>query len=201
MRSNRCPQCEPIDEYVPTLCHMVAQTSWLPNPETVLALGRAAIPTSRARTGRPRLGSILEKGKPVGMYDENTTPTWAMLWAHGIPGGKRTGWCFAHVWTAADDVKSYTNVANLAMVRECFAGLTDKDGPLTGYLRWHAWTVYKWKPDHVGPPPVPVGYNDIKWRYLPRCEDPRKFIDQQIEQWDNQRLRILREIMDVSHKG
>ena len=96
------------------------------------------------------------------MYDDNTTPRWATLWAHGT--GRASGcpgWGFAHVWSASDDINSYTHLANLAMIPECFASLTDKNGPLTGYLRWHAWTVYGWKPDHVDPPQIALGLAEI----------------------------------------
>jgi hypothetical protein len=176
---------------------MVARTSWLPHPDTVRALGRAAFPTSRAKRHHPRFTHILEDGKPVGMYDDNKTPTWTLLWAHGIVGGPSTGWTFAHVWPASDDVNSYTHLANLAMVPECFAGLTDRTGPLTGYLRWHAWAVYGWKPAHVEPPGMPVDYSDLQWRYLPRFHSPRGFIDQRVAELNCERIRILRPIMQV----
>jgi hypothetical protein len=129
------------------------------------------------------------------MYDDNTTPTWALLWAHGIVSGSRTGWGFAHVWPASDDINSYTHLANLAMIPECFASLTDKDGPLTGYLRWHAWTVYQWKPAHMTPPQMPLDYDGIQWRYFPYFENPIVFIRQRLAELNNERVRILRPIM------
>ena len=192
----RIPRPDPLDEYVPALCRMVAKTSWLPHPDTVHALGRAVFPTSRARRLRPRLTHISESGEPIGMYDDNCTPTWAMLWAHGIVGGNRKGWGFAHVWPASDDIGCYTHLANLAMIPECFGSLTDKDGPLTGYLRWHAWTVYGWKPDHVEPPQAPRDYDNIHWRYFRRFDEPRRFISQRVAELDNERVRILRPIME-----
>src|SRR5690242_7342819 len=124
----RLPHFVQLDDYVPSLCRIVAQTSWLPHPDTVRAVGRAVFPTSRARKDRQRFTPILQEGQVVGMYDDNTTPTWALLWAHGIGRGSRTGWAFAHVWTASDDINSYTHPANLAMVPECLASLTDKSG-------------------------------------------------------------------------
>lgn len=83
------------------------------------------------------------------------------------------------------------------MIPECFASLTDKDGPLTGYLRWHAWTVYGWKPDHADPPQMPADYNDAQWRYFPKFDSPRYFIGQRIAELGNERIRILRPIMAV----
>lgn len=189
------PLLDNIDRYAPVLARMVAETSWLPNPDTVRILGRAAFPTVRARSAHPRFSKVIEDDETIGMYDDNTTPTWALLWAHGIKGGTRTGWGFAHVWTAADDINAYTSLANLAMIRECFASLTDKDGPLTGYLQWHAWTVYHWRPDHTAQPTMPPEYNNIRWRYLPLFREPKQFISQRIAELDNERVRILRPIM------
>jgi hypothetical protein len=139
----------------------------------------------------------MQNGKAVGMYDDNTTPTWAMLWAHGGVLGHRQGWVFAHVWPACDDVDSYTHLANLAIVPECFASLTDKDGPLTSYLQWHAWKKYKWKPKHIGPPQKPADYDTIKWRYFPKFDAPQSYISQKISQLDNERIQILRRIMEM----
>jgi hypothetical protein len=189
------PRLARLDDYFPSLCRMVAETSWLPHPDTVRAMGRAVFPTSRARKDHPRFEPILHDGRKIGMYDDNTTPTWALLWTHGIVGGSRTGWAFAHVWTASDDVNSYTHPANLAMVPECLASLTDKSGPLTAYLRWHAWTSYGWKPDHVAQPDMPTGFTDLEWRYFAKFDEPRSFIARRIAKLDNARIRFLRPIM------
>ena len=186
------PSLEPLDQYYPYICKMVAETSWLPHPDTVRALGRAVFPTSRARKQHPRLQNILENEKPIGMYDDNTTPTWAILWAHGLRGGSRTGWEFAHVWNVSDDIDSYTHLANLAMIPECFASLTDKTGPLTRYLKWHAWTIYGWKPGHAVPPEAPEDYGKILWRYLPKIDAPVTFIRTRFDKLDNERTRILK---------
>ena len=178
---------------------MVAKTSWLPHPDTVRALKRPAFPTSHARKHHP-LFSISDNEKPVRMYDDNITPTWAMLWAHGIVDAdgsqKRSGWTFSHIWPspASVDVNSYTHLANLVMIPECFASLTDKNGPLTGYLRWHAWTVYGWKPDHVKPPEMPVDYNNI----LPKCDAPGTVIATRLAKLGNKRVRILKEIAKIN---
>ena len=172
-----------------------AETSWLPHPETVRKVGGAVFPTARARKNCPRFTEIHREGKVVGIYDDNTTPTWALLWSHGIASGNRVGLTFAHVWTVADDIESYTHPANLAIVPECLAGLTDKTGPVTSFLRWHAWRTYGWKPLSVVEPEIPAGYGDIRWNYLEPCEAPRSYIAERIAKLDNERLRLLRPIM------
>jgi len=173
---------------------MVARTSFLPHRDVVSAVGSAVFPTVRNKSKRTQL--VMSEGAPVGMYDDNYTPTAALLWAHGIVGGSRKGWSFAHVWSASNDLKSYTHLANLAMIPECFASLTDKDAPLTKYLRWHAWTVYGWKPDNVETPQIPPGYAEVQWRYLPPIDEPRAFIRQRLAELDNERVRVLRPIME-----
>ncbi len=70
-------------------------------------------------------------------------------------------------------------------------------GPVTGYLRWHAWTVYGWKPDLADTPQMPVDYNNIRWRYLPKFDAPGVFIGQQVAKRNNERVRRLRPIMDM----
>jgi hypothetical protein len=141
------PSVGSLENYIAPLCKMVAETSWFPHPDTVKAFGQEVFPTVRARgTNKKRCDRIIENGETIGMYDDNYTPAHALLWSHGLRGGNRKGWCFAHVWQDADEMSSYTHLANLALIPECFAAMTDKDGPLTSFLRWHAWTVYKWKP-------------------------------------------------------
>ena len=190
------PPLDPLDAYTPALALMVASTSWLPHPDTVRALGRAAFPTVRARKEHPRYSLALEDGRPVGMYDDNTTPRWAFFWSHGIPAtdhpSNRT---FAHIWETGDDVGAYTHLANLAMVPEPFASLTDKGGPLTGFLRWHAWTVYGWKPASAAVPVKPNSYDRVTWRYMARFDRPREFIRDRVMQLKSERVEILRPIM------
>lgn len=175
---------------------MVAETSWLAHPDTVKAIGRVVFPTVRARKGHLRGGRI-DSGEGDGMYDDNTTPRWALLWAHGIPithhPSDRT---FAHVWEGADDIASYSHLANILMVPEPFAGLTDKKGPLTRYLRWHAWSVYGWKPAHAATPDKPDDFDSITWCYLPKIDAPMEFIRARITALNNGRIRTLRPIME-----
>src|SRR5690606_15683396 len=152
----RFPLPDPLHEHTPRLVRLVAATSWLPHPDTVRQLGRAVFPTTRYRNGKPRFAHILRDGEPIGMYDDNATPEWALIWPHDIDGTRPNGWTIAHGWPDGDELDSYTHPANLLMVPESLAGLTDKTGPLTSYLRWHAWSAYGWKPakahDPVEPP-------------------------------------------------
>jgi hypothetical protein len=191
------PMLEPLDDHFAALARMVATTSWLPHPYTMRALGRAPFPTSRERKTHLRFTQIWDNGEEVGMYDDNTTPRWALLWAHGFKETHHpSGWTFAHVWESADDIKDYTHLANLVMVPECFGSLTDKRGPLTGFLRWHAWAAYGWKPASAEKPKKPEGYELISWRYFAKYGRPKDFIRERVTGLGNRRVTILRPIME-----
>lgn len=193
--SCKVPPVECLDRFALTLAQMVAQTSWLPHPDTVRAVDHAVFPTARARKDRLRFATIKNDGSVVGMYDDNATPQWTLFWSHGITGTRPSGWTIAHVWPVTDDIASFTHLANLAMVPEPFGSLTDKTGPLTAYLRWHAWQIYGWKPETAAKPQKPKGYDGITWRYLMKLNDPIQFLCGRLATLDNERVRILRPIM------
>jgi hypothetical protein len=190
--STRIPLLECFDQDFVALAKIVAKTSYLPHRDTVKALGGAAFPT--ARNNRKRITKIENGGVVVGMYDDNATPEWAIFWSHGFKGKRPKGWTIAHVWPESADITCYTHLANLVMVPECLASLTDKTGPLTSFLRWHSQSVYGWKPEKQKAPQQPVGYDEIVWRYLPRFDDPKGSIRQRLAELDNQRVQILRSV-------
>lgn len=187
------PKFPCLDEFSIPLAKIVAQCFYLPAVETVREVGDAVFPT--LRDSKRRITGIDRDGLVVGMYDDNTTPRWALLWAHGIPGvGKyhSKNWTFAHVWPSKDDLGAYTHLGNLAMVPECFGSLTDKLGPLTHFLRWHSWETYGWKPVREGVPLKPSGYDEITWNYFPSIPEPMKFIFAQLERANCKRSQILK---------
>lgn len=190
---NRPPTFEFPREHFLTLARIVAETSWLPDPETVRKMDGAIFPTFRNRNKRAQ--PIEDAGKIIGMYDDNATAHWALLWCHGILTKCPSGWSISHVWALKNDIKSFTHLANLVLIPECLAGLSDKRGPLTEYLRWHSWKIYGWKPDFAPELRCPEGYDDIKWRYFEKIDDPVKIIRDRINKLKNQRVRILRPIM------
>ena len=192
----RVPPVETLREYTKDLATMVAKTSWLPSSTTVAQLERAIFPTSRYKAGHPRFSHIEESGIVLGMYDDNATAEWAIFWAHDLEGTRPKGWTIAHVWPTSYDINAYTRLANLVMVPEPFASLTDKNGPLTSFLRWHAWHIYGWKPEKETEPKKPDCYDDINWRYLNYVKDPLVLIRERFYKLDNQRTRILRPIME-----
>ncbi len=182
------------------LAKLVVQSSWFPNEATVKAFKSEIFPTIRAGRGFERFELVMQDGEAIGMYDDNATPRWAISWAHGFLGAGRNAasWSFAHVWSLSTDMGSYTRLANLALVPEALASLTDKSGPLTPFLRYHAFSKYGWMPAACeAPPPKPPRYDELSsyWKYLDQINDPRAVVADQISKYDNERLRILRPIM------
>jgi len=192
----RIPDAEDLTTHHELLASIVASKSWLPNPSTVKILERAVFPTLRYKSNYKRFAHIESNGAVIGMYDDNATPEWTMFWVHGLIGTRPKGWTIAHVWPASDDINAYTHIANLAMVPEALASLTDKGGPLTTFLRWHAWHIYRWKPRPEVGLVKPEGYDAVTWRYLPGVDDPKSFIRQRFYERDNERTRILKPIME-----
>jgi hypothetical protein len=171
----------------------------MPNPDVVKLLPNAVFPTVRgSRENRMKLGT--ENGQPV-MIDDNVTPRWALLWSHGISSAHHlSGWMFAHVWAYPKRVDAYTNLANLCMMPEYFGSLSDKKGPLCSYLRYHAWNCYHWHPESE-PPSKPEGYDTLQWRYLNSFEKPRDFITERIASLDNQRVKVMRGLMEEAYSA
>jgi hypothetical protein len=86
------------------------------------------------------------------------------------------------------------------MVPEALASLTDKKGPLTAFLRWHSWQVYRWKPRSAGDISKPDGYDSIEWRYLKEVDNPKALIQQRFRDLNNRRIQILGPIMKSQYQ-
>jgi hypothetical protein len=155
-----------------TVARLVAHLCRFPDAKTVEQFKKAVFPTKRKTTDRGKL--IYAGNKPLGMYDDNTTPRWALLWSHGIRcgGGNDSlrGWRVAHVWNNCNNLDCYTRLENLLLVPAAYAGLTDDEGPLAPYLRYHAHDAYEeWCPECKQMPKKPDDYDAFSsaWQYLP----------------------------------
>ncbi|KAF0093025.1 MAG: hypothetical protein E1N59_3215 [Puniceicoccaceae bacterium 5H] len=165
---------------------IAAETFRFPHPDVVNRRSGPVFPSVRARARR---GKRLEEVDGV-MLDDNTTPRWALLWSHGYSAtGHPSGWVVAHVWEDADNVSSYTNLANLVLVPEPLSSLTDKRGPLVPFLRYHADQVYNWRPTDSDAPECPSGYRKLRWRYLP---DGGDLVEERLGSLCNERVKRLR---------
>ena len=169
-----------------------------PHPDVVGRLEGAVFPSIRASNKGGKRG---ERGKVDGrriMYDDNTTPRLALLWSHGFGVTKHpAGWTFAHVWDVPKDPDAYTHIANLVMLPESLASLTDKQGPLVPYLRYHAETVYGWRPAGKATVRKPLGYDDLTWTYLDPIPDPPGFVRNRMKHSNDKRIGILHDLMGM----
>ncbi|MBM9593438.1 hypothetical protein [Roseitranquillus sediminis] len=168
----------------------------LPHPDVVAAVGGAIFPVIRgAKSDRFSVQEI--DGRRL-MVDDNTSPRWALLWSHGYRmTHPAKGWTIAHVWTRARDPDSYTHLANILMMPEPLASLSDKQGPLGPYLRFHAFDAYGWSPAGEDAPGRPDGYEMISWTYFEPHSDPWSFIRQQMSRLNNDRVRALAPLMGL----
>jgi hypothetical protein len=174
------------------LVRIVVRHCLMPHPRVVASLNGPAFPSIRDQKKRLTIGQV--GGRQV-LLDDNVTPRWALLWAHGIKNTEHLhGWTFAHVWGLPKDPAAYTNLANLCMMPEFFGSLSDKNGPLCAYLKFHAWSQYGWSPDGTAPP-EPVDYQTLDWRYLAPLDEPQAFIVARMVALDNQRVKMLRQLM------
>jgi len=175
-----------------SLARIVLRHCLLPDPATVRLFDGAIFPSIRDQKNRLTLGQV--DGQVV-LLDDNVTPRWALLWAHGVSATHHLkGWTFAHVWGASKDPGAYTHLANLCMMPEFFGSLSDKQGPLCAFLRYHAWQCYGWS--YGGQDVVePDGYKTLEWRYIPPIANPRDYILRRLGDLNNQRVHLLREAM------
>jgi hypothetical protein len=180
------------------IARLVAHLCQLPNTRTVEEFKKAVFPTQRDNSRR--VERIYQGGKSVGMYDDNTTPRWAILWSHDIVGGdaKLKGWRVAHVWNNCNTLQCYTRLENLLLVPAAYAGLTDDDGPLAPYLRYHAYDRYdEWYPEGMPQPTKPDDYDTFsnEWQYLDAAADSPSLVFKRLEKSGSERAEVLRDFI------
>lgn len=163
----------------------------LPHPQTVSTFSGPVFPSIRNHKKR---GTLDPENNLL--FDSNRTPRWALFWSHGIGAAAHPkGWTIAHVWTCSQDPKAYTNLANLVLMPECFGSLSDKDGPMGCFLRYHAYSVYGWKPDGFQRPEKPEGFDDIDWQYFEPIENAESFVHSRLMSLKNVNAKILRSLV------
>ena len=168
-----------------SLVRIFARLTLLPHPKTVRAFnGEPVFLTVRNAKKRRKI----KKGI---MFDDNTTPRWALGWAHGHEQvWEPKGWTVAHVWDRNVD-SAYTNLANLALVPEFLGSLTDKEGPLAPYLRYHSYKKYGWKPKADSKPDEPPDYIDVRWNYFKHEKNPKNLVYGMLKNSGDKRAKIL----------
>lgn len=122
----------------------------------------------RGRSNNER-GQIVDfPGTGLVMLDDNTAPTDAFVWAHGISRGRYRDIQFNHIWAASTDVSVYTNLANICILPAFLSKLSDSHSQIKALLRYHAFMLYGgWKPVTQPDPVKPAGYDNLVWASAP----------------------------------
>lgn len=199
MERNPFPKLDCLDADAILLAGIVARHSYLPHPDVIAQVQGPVFPSIRGNTALGTRGKVIQfEGREL-VLDDNTTPRWALLVAHGlapsIPSASK-GWSLAHVWPRAQCRMSYTALPNLALVPECFATLTDKSSPVAAYFRFHAWDRYGWHPPYCPIPEEPEGYAQISWRYFDPVPNAAERIDHFLKTSQNDwvlKINVLRQ--------
>lgn len=179
------------------LVKIAAEHCLLPNQNVVAKFASAVFPTVRGSREKRMKVDKLQSGQVV-LNDDNVTPRWALFRPHGCSATHhRSGWTVAHVWDHVRDPDAYTHPANLALIPEPLAALSDKKGPLRDFLRWHSLTVYGWKPKKTECPTKPQGFDGVVWKYLEDFFDPVGFVQWQMSRLKNERVRLLKQLVPM----
>lgn len=167
------PSSLEIEEIIAVTGILVSK-SFFPNPAVVAQFEGPVLPSIRGNRQLGSRGTVIEQSGASILLDDNTTPRWSLLLAHGFgpnyPASSR-GWSLAHIWPVPQCPHSYTQLANLALVPFRLSSLTDAEGPAAAYLQFHSWQTYGWHPPGVRPPNKPPQYGELQWRYLPMVEN------------------------------
>jgi hypothetical protein len=144
----------------------VAEHTLFLDPKTVDSTGgQPVFPVIRDMARRGQFGSLLD-GRRV-LLDDNTTPTWAFLWAAGRSKGPDVQ--YNHVWTDAQNPDLYTALWNLCATPAFLAKTTDGQNhpEVRAALQYRAYQLYGAYPRDQTSPPKPEGFDELHWESIP----------------------------------
>lgn len=151
-------------DYESTLQAVAAHTLFL-DPETVAQTrGEPVFPVIRNPNRR---GEFTEaEGRKV-MYDDNTTPTLAILWASRRKKGPDVQ--YNHVFGDPRNPATYTALWNLCVTPAFLAKTTDGSNhpEVLAALRFRVVDLYGYWPTGEERPTEPEGYGELKWAEPP----------------------------------
>jgi hypothetical protein len=111
--------------------------------------------TRRYKQGKEKPGNIVEGIR----LDNNNYANTAAKQALGLGRGTLSNFTVCHIWDdSCYDPKHHTCVANLVLVPRAISSLTDYDELTQSSLRYRAFALYGWYPDHRSQPIEPEGY-------------------------------------------
>jgi hypothetical protein len=152
----------------PSLLHLLASHTVFLHPETVRQTGgRAVFPVVRG----PRRG---ERGQVEGVdvvFDDNTTPTYAFLWAADRTRGQDVQ--YNHVWdNQGRNPDTYTALWNLCVTPASLAKLTDGSAHSETFnlLRCRSFELFGYQPAGLDPPVPNADYESVRPFWAPTPE-------------------------------
>ena len=167
----------PIMDGVATLDALIRRAGYLSVTAAIAEHSVFLDPATVAQTGGhpvfPVIRDMLDRGKlrslPDGrrvMTDDNTTPTWAFLWA--ARRGKGVDVQINHVWTESQSPERYTALWNLCVTPAWAAKTTDGSNhpEVRKALHYRSFELYGVSPPG-GAPSKPDGYDGLRWAPMP----------------------------------
>ncbi len=148
----------------PTVAGAVAAHALLLDPATVTQTGGRAIVPSVRNMGRRRQLGELPDGRRF-LFDDNSSPTDAFLWAANRIKG--TDVQFNQVWVCASDPDAYTALWNPCCTPAFLAKATDSERGVQAVLRYRSWELYGHRPVGTAEPVKPSGYETLTWHASP----------------------------------
>jgi hypothetical protein len=122
-----------------------------------------------------RVGTV--DGDREVVFDDNTSPRDAFLWAAGLPAyssNRYPDYVFTHIWDRdegdrgarkyARDPDAYTALWNVCATPAFLAKTTDTLPEVREALRFHAYKHYGARPAAAPEPKEPNGYSKLPWR-------------------------------------
>jgi len=163
---------------------LVAETSLWVNPEVYNKLfyensSGAWYPwVRRSKAKGEKKGQIKGKGKDKVRLDDNTYANYALKRALGIERDSLKEWAVCHVWkNTTYDPRYHTSVANLVLIPQAIAGLSDFDRDTMAALRYRAFTLYKWYPKGERRPSKPKSYPNNWKKPQPFTENVKRALN------------------------
>lgn len=136
------------------------------DPRTVeQTRGEPVFPVVRDMVRRGQIGASPD-GRPI-LLDDNTTPTWAFLWAARRNKGLDVQ--YNHVWTDSQSPSLYTALWNVCATPAFLAKTTDGQNhpEVRRALQYRAYELYGAHPRGQRPPSKPEGFDELRWAPMP----------------------------------
>lgn len=145
-----------------SVLHAVANHTVFLHPDTVAQTkGKATFRLVRDPTKRGETGTLRDGRE--GMFDDNTGPTLAFLWAAQRVKGRDVQ--FNHIWSDPRDPDTYTALWNLCATPAFLAKTTDGSNhpEVVNLLRYRAFDCFGHIPAGQDQPTRPSGYDSLEW--------------------------------------